>query len=101
MAGIRVLDCTLRDGGYCNEWRFGFVNAVKIARSLTDAGIDIIECGFLTDRVKYNPDITKFTDIKQVSKVIPSDRKGKIFVVMVNYGEYQPGNLPEYDGSTV
>ena len=20
---INVLDCTLRDGGYCNEWYFG------------------------------------------------------------------------------
>lgn len=101
MAGIRVLDCTLRDGGYCNEWRFGFSNAAKIAKSLVDAGIDIIECGFLTDRVKYNPDITKFTDIKQVSRIIPNERNGKIFVVMVNYGEYQPANLPENDGSSV
>lgn len=101
MVGIRVLDCTLRDGGYCNEWHFGFENAAKIAQSLTEAGIDIIECGFLTDRVKYNPDITKFTDINQVSSIIPKDRKGKSFVVMMNYGEYQPGNLPEYDGSSV
>ena len=101
MAGIRVLDCTLRDGGYCNEWRFGFSNAAKIVHGLVDSGIDIIECGFLTDRVEYNPDITKFTDIKQVRSIIPDDRKGRTFVVMTNYGEYKPENLPEYDGSSV
>lgn len=101
MAGIRVLDCTLRDGGYCNEWRFGFSNAAKIAQSLAEAGIDIIECGFLTDRVKYDPDITKFTEISQVRSIIPENRKGKKFVVMVNYGEYNAENLPEYDGSSV
>ena len=101
MAGIRVLDCTLRDGGYCNEWRFGFENAAKITQALVDAGIDIIECGFLTDRVNYDRDTTKFTDITQAASIIPANRKGKRFVVMVNYGEYSPEKLPEYDGSSV
>ncbi|MBQ3654953.1 MAG: aldolase catalytic domain-containing protein [Synergistaceae bacterium] len=101
MSSISVLDCTLRDGGYCNEWHFGFENAAKIARGLVEAGIDIIECGFLTNRVQYDPDITKFTDIRQVSRIIPECRKGKRFVVMVNYGEYSPEDLPEYDGSSV
>ena len=26
MNKINVLDCTLRDGGYCNNWEFGFDN---------------------------------------------------------------------------
>ena len=26
MSKIQVLDCTLRDGGYCNNCRFGFDN---------------------------------------------------------------------------
>lgn len=23
MNTVHVLDCTLRDGGYCNQWQFG------------------------------------------------------------------------------
>ena len=61
MKRIQVLDCTLRDGGYCNQWKFGFVNTKKIVESLTNAGIDIIECGFLTNKVEYKQGITKFT----------------------------------------
>ena len=54
MNTIHILDCTLRDGGYCNEWRFGFENAKKITQGLQEAGIEIIECGFITNRVIYD-----------------------------------------------
>ncbi len=38
MREITVLDCTLRDGGYCNEWNFGLENARKIVAGLLAAG---------------------------------------------------------------
>ena len=46
---IQLLDCTLRDGGYVNDFRFGKNGIKKIIRQLTLAGIDIVECGFLED----------------------------------------------------
>ena len=49
---IKVLDCTLRDGGYINDWRFGRKTICSILDKLERAGIDIIECGFLTGMVK-------------------------------------------------
>ena len=30
MSNIRLLDCTLRDGGYVNDWKFGHDNLVGI-----------------------------------------------------------------------
>lgn len=101
MNKVHVLDCTLRDGGYCNEWRFGFDNARKITSGLVDANVDIIECGFITNKVQYNPDVTKFTTLDEASKVIPELRDGKIFVAMMNYGEYDVDDLPIYDGSSI
>ena len=29
MNKIQILDCTLRDGGYCNQWEFGYKNTKK------------------------------------------------------------------------
>ena len=59
MGFLKVLDCTLRDGGYCNEWRFGNRNTKTIAASLVEANVDIVELGFLTpeefDRV-FHPE---------------------------------------------
>ena len=101
MNTVHVLDCTLRDGGYCNQWKFGFENTKKITRGLVESGIDIIECGFLTNKVSYNQDVTKFNTIEQISSVIPQHRKGYLFVVMMNYGEYNIEDLPDYDGSSV
>ncbi|MBQ9610339.1 MAG: aldolase catalytic domain-containing protein [Lachnospiraceae bacterium] len=101
MNNIHILDCTLRDGGYCNNWNFGFDNVKKIINGLIEANIEIIECGFLTNKEKYNSDITKYNTLDEVSKVIPNNRDGKIFVVMINYGEYNVDDLPVYDGTSV
>lgn len=101
MGFLKVLDCTLRDGGYCNEWRFGNRNTKTIAASLVEANVDIVELGFLTNRVSYDPEVTKYTDLAQMAAMIPSDRAGKLFVCMVNYGEFELEQLPEYDGSSV
>ena len=48
MFKIKILDCTLRDGGYVNNWDFGKDNIQKIIKNLTSAGIEFIECGFLS-----------------------------------------------------
>ena len=101
MNKVQVLDCTLRDGGYCNEWQFGFENAKKITAGLVESDIEIIECGFITNRVTYNPEVTRFTTIEEVARIIPENRKGKKFVAMMNFGEYNIDDLPPYNGSSI
>lgn len=101
MNRVHILDCTLRDGGYCNLWDFGFENTKDIISGLIKSNVEIIECGFLTDKVKYNKNVTKFTDLKELSSVIPDKRDGKLFVAMVNYGEYDINLLPNYDGLSI
>ena len=95
MKKVSVLDCTLRDGGYCNGWNFGQENVRRIINGLLAANVEYIECGFLTDRVEYDEDKTKFTDLCQLDGIIPKGRVGKPFLVMVNYGEYRAEDLPE------
>lgn len=43
---LKLLDCTLRDGGYVNDWKFGFNTAKDIIYRLTKANIDVVEVGF-------------------------------------------------------
>ncbi|MGI6090731.1 MAG: aldolase catalytic domain-containing protein [Saccharofermentanales bacterium] len=101
MNKVQILDCTLRDGGYCNEWRFGYENAKRITECLVEADVEIIECGFITNRVEYDPDVTKFNTVEEIADIIPSNRYGKIFVAMMNYGEYKVEDLPPFDGSSI
>lgn len=101
MKRIQVLDCTLRDGGYCNDCHFGHENEKKIISGLVEANIDIIECGFFMNNIKYDKDRTRFTTLKQIADVIPRDRKGKLFVVLADSGKFDPNLLPVFDGTSV
>lgn len=101
MGSIEVLDCTLRDGGYCNQWKFGYNNIKKIVSGLNSAGIEITECGFLTQKVEYVPGVTKFTSVDQITEFLPKDRTGKLYVAMINYGEYNLLDLPGHDGTSI
>ena len=94
MGKISVLDCTLRDGGYCNQWSFGRKNIHKIINNLVAANVEIIECGFLTNRVTYDVNVSRFTQVEQVDDFLPEKRAGHTFVVMMNYGEYDLQQLP-------
>lgn len=93
MGNIRVLDCTLRDGGYCNQWAFGLDNTKRIVNCLSEAGIEIIECGFLTEKTSLIG-TTKFSSMEEMQEILPKNRAGKMFVCMINYGEYSIDNLP-------
>ena len=60
MVNIKILDCTLREGGYVNDWNFGKSNIFSILNSLKINNIDYIEAGYLKDGVLFNPDLTIF-----------------------------------------
>lgn len=101
MTNIRLLDCTLRDGGYCNNWTFGYNNIQKVVNDLLQANLDIIECGYISQKTEFNIDCTQYTSFDQVKQFIPENREGKIFVGMINYGEFNIEDIPEYDGTSV
>ena len=46
MQQISLLDCTLRDGGFVNDWQFGGEAIRGIYSHLVNARIDVIEVGF-------------------------------------------------------
>ena len=95
MGYIKVLDCTLRDGGYCNEWNFGYKNIQKIVHNLIEANIDIIECGFITNKINsYNHDISRFRSFTDCSEVIDNKTNKQLFVCMINYGEFSLSEIP-------
>lgn len=93
----RVLDCTLRDGGYVNSWKFGLKNTKAIIQSLIESNVDFIECGFVTDKEEHITGVTKFNSIEEVNKLLPK-KSNKDFAVMINYDSYDIKNLPNYVG---
>ena len=43
---IQILDCTLRDGGYYNNWNFNTNLVNKYFKTIDDAKIDAVELGY-------------------------------------------------------
>ncbi len=42
---LEILDCTIRDGGYLNQWQFDKKLVKELYRNLSRTGVDIIEIG--------------------------------------------------------
>ena len=43
---VKILDCTIRDGGYIDNWQFDRKFVREAYRSLSKAGVDYFEVGF-------------------------------------------------------
>ncbi len=82
MNEILILDCTLRDGGYINNWNFGKKAIRDIIFNLERSGLDIIECGFLQDK-PYNSDIALFNNVDQIAQLITPKKQGVLYVAMI------------------
>ncbi|MEG0692366.1 MAG: aldolase catalytic domain-containing protein, partial [Oscillospiraceae bacterium] len=96
MNRIRILDCTLRDGGYVNEFCFGQSVIADIIVKLTEAHIDIIECGFLKEE-ETNPDKSIFATVEDIkNQIIKKDNQLR-YVAMIVYGEMRCEKIPPYD----
>ena len=65
MKKVKILDCTLRDGGYLNNWCFGEDTISSILLNLYQSGVDYIECGFLKDCEQEN-NRTFFSSVEKV-----------------------------------
>lgn len=87
MRNIELLDCTLRDGGYLNDWEFGHDNLVNIFERLVSAKADIIEIGFLDERRDFDLNRSIMPDTASVEKIYGGlDRGGSMVVGMIDYG---------------
>jgi 4-hydroxy 2-oxovalerate aldolase len=101
MKNIKILDCTLRDGGFVIDMNFGHHIISGIIEKLHQANVDVIECGFLKN-VEYKDGVTLFQRVEQISSFLPENRKKNIsFVALLDYGRYSLENLIPYDGSSI
>lgn len=101
MNNIHILDCTLRDGGYCNNWQFGKENITSIINGLEEANVDIIECGFITEKASDDINVTKYKSVEQIEQIVTPKQDNRIYVAMMNYGEYDINMLPNCDGKSI
>ncbi|MBQ9334414.1 MAG: aldolase catalytic domain-containing protein [Lachnospiraceae bacterium] len=96
MDNIRLLDCTLRDGGHVNNSIFGFDVIKSIIEDLVNARMDIIEVGFLCDE-PTSKDVSKFSSITELKQYLPDNMGISKLAVMAD--NVSVSELEPYDGT--
>lgn len=101
---IKVLDCTIRDGGLMNKWQFSdeFVKAVYDAN--LNAGVDYMEVGYKSSEKAFSRDEVgpwKFCDDKDIRRVIGENNTSMKLSAMADIGRIEPEDIPPAEDSVL
>lgn len=96
-SNIRILDCTLRDGAYIVDARFGSPAITGLIKKSEEANIEIIECGWLKNQ-PHEEGTSFFHVPDDIRRYITEKKRGVTYAVMIDWDRYDLSQLPEYDG---
>ena len=86
-ANIKILDCTIRDGGLMNASRFSDEQVRTVYDTCADAGIDYMEIGFKNDKKLFSPDkygVWRRCDEEDINRVIGDNKRDVKLSVMAD-----------------
>ena len=95
---LKLLDCTLRDGGYINNWIWGLQTVKEIIQALVKAGVDVLEVGFLRNVEEYNRDSCVCDSVENLNRFLPENSDDTIFCAMAMTSNYDINKLSKYSG---
>ena len=93
---IKILDCSIRDGGLINKWQFSdeFVRATY--KALSDAGCDYMEIGYKASKDQFDPKIYgkwRFCDDDDVRQIIDGIESDMKLSCMVDIGRVKKEDI--------
>lgn len=100
MNHAKILDCTLRDGAYLVDKKFGDNTIRGIIKGLVKTKIDFIEIGFLQDE-GFGKGKTVFKNSADAQKFVPIDKEGCQFTLLADYSRYSISNLDICTGMSI
>jgi 4-hydroxy 2-oxovalerate aldolase len=100
MNNISILDCTLRDGGYINNFSFGKKTIIDIIDKLSQSPIEIIECGFMASRAN-DEDKSMFCSAEAIKNYLGIKKQHILYVAMIQYGAISNEEIILCDGTSI
>jgi 4-hydroxy 2-oxovalerate aldolase len=93
---IKVLDCTIRDGGLMNNWKFSdeFVKAVYNA--CVESGVDYMEIGYKSSENAFSRKEVgcwKFCDDKDIRRIVGENKTNLKLSAMADIGRIEPDDI--------
>lgn len=94
---IKVLDCTIRDGGLINKWQFSDEVVRKVFHALSEAGVDYMEIGYKSSEKYFSRDEHgdwKFCTDEDIKRIVGEfDTKMKMSA-MADIGRIDSEDIP-------
>jgi 4-hydroxy 2-oxovalerate aldolase len=101
---LKVMDCTVRDGGLMNKWQFSDEFVRGVYTGCLEAGIDYMEIGYKSSERAFSRSEVgpwKFCDEKDVRRIVgDNDTKLKLSA-MADIGRIDQDDIPEKSESVL
>lgn len=97
---VRVVDCTLRDGGLVNNFRFSDEFVRDLYLTNIKAGVDYMEFGYKASKEIFNPENFgkwKFCDEQDIRSIVGDNKTDMKIAVMADVGrtDFRKDILPK------
>jgi len=95
---IKVLDCTIRDGGLMNDWNFDKALVKDVFHGLAQAGVDYVELGYRADKKQFSPKdfgpwrFCDEADLREVAYECPTKLSIMVDVGRTDYDAFLPAS---------
>lgn len=99
---IKVLDCTIRDGGLVNRHKFDHEFVRRSYEGSSKAGVDYFEIGYINSSNLFSPSEFgpwKFCSQEDIRRVTDSVENGAKISVMADVGRVEMDHVPPADKS--
>ncbi len=93
---IKVLDCTIRDGGLMNKWQFDDAYVKAVYDACVASGVDIMELGYKSSENAFSRNevgVWKFCDDQDIRRVIGDNNTNMKLAAMADIGRIEPDDI--------
>jgi 4-hydroxy 2-oxovalerate aldolase len=93
---IKVLDCTVRDGGLMNSWHFTDKFVKDVYKACVASGIDYMEIGYISNEKAFSRKEVgpwRFCDEEDVRKIVGENKTSLKISAMADIGRIEPEDI--------
>ena len=93
---VKVLDCTVRDGGLMNNWQFSDDFVRSVYKACVESGIDYMEIGYKSSEFAFSRDEVgpwKFCDEEDLRRVVGENESAVKLSAMADIGRIDPKDI--------
>jgi len=94
---IKVMDCTVRDGGLMNNWQFSDEFVRGVYNACVEAGIDYMEIGYISSEKAFDRKVVgpwKFCNQKDLERIVGKNETSLKLSAMADIGRIDMDDIP-------